>query len=321
MSVVNGLGTTFNLPNYVGELFLISPTTTAFLSSIGGINGGKASDTIDFTTQSESLPNASQPANLEGEAAPASTLIAREPGESNCVQIFHETAQVSYTKLADVGQVTPIVAGTSTDDILGTNPVQAEMAHQISLKLAKMALDVDYTFLNGVYAHSADPAVARKSRGILNASGLNIIDAAGSQLDSDLFNALLRMMYDSNAPMISPMIFTGAYIKQRISDAWGYVPQDRNIGGLNIKQIETDFGTFCITLERQIPAGYMLVADVAKCYPVFLKIEGKGFLFEEPLAKNGASESEQIYGEIGLGYGRGSFHGLIKNLATAPDAE
>ena len=31
MAIVNGQGTTFNLPNFVGELFAITPTETPFL--------------------------------------------------------------------------------------------------------------------------------------------------------------------------------------------------------------------------------------------------------------------------------------------------
>ena len=35
MAGITGLGTTFNLPNYHGELFAVSPTDTPLLSEIG----------------------------------------------------------------------------------------------------------------------------------------------------------------------------------------------------------------------------------------------------------------------------------------------
>jgi hypothetical protein len=41
MSGIVGMGTTYNLPNYVGELFAITPEDTPLLSSIGGLTGGK----------------------------------------------------------------------------------------------------------------------------------------------------------------------------------------------------------------------------------------------------------------------------------------
>jgi hypothetical protein len=48
--------------------------------------------------------------------------------------------------------------------------------------------------------------------------------------------------------------------------------------------------------------------------PVFLNTPGKGVFFEEALAKTGASDDVQIYGEIGLEYGSERSHGLLKGL-------
>lgn len=42
MANVTGLGTTYNLPNYSGELFQLGLSTTPFLNLIGGINGANA---------------------------------------------------------------------------------------------------------------------------------------------------------------------------------------------------------------------------------------------------------------------------------------
>jgi len=42
MAGITGQGTTFNLPNFVGELFGITPEDTPFLSAIGGLTGGKS---------------------------------------------------------------------------------------------------------------------------------------------------------------------------------------------------------------------------------------------------------------------------------------
>ena len=50
--------------------------------------------------------------------------------------------------------------------------------------------------------------------------------------------------------------------------------------------------------------------------PVFLNIPGKGVLFEEELAKTGASLKSQIYGEIGLKYGNPLAHGVYRGLAV-----
>jgi hypothetical protein len=59
------------------------------------------------------------------------------------------------------------------------------------------------------------------------------------------------------------------------------------------------------------------VCSLEEIVPVFLLVPDKGFLFVEPLAKTGASEESQIYGEVGLEYGVEKHHGKIINLATA----
>lgn len=319
-TIITGMATTFNLPNYVGELFMMSPTDTPLLSAIGGLNGARSTDSVDFGFTTEELPAASQPANLEGQAAPTPTEIGRIPGGQNCVQIFHESVSISYTKQGNKGATVPILAGSTTDQIGGVPQVPDEMSHQLALKLTKIAQDVEYTFWNGVYARPVDNATARQSRGILNAVNLTTIAAGGAQLDSAMFTDLLLAMKGVNAPFVSPIVFCNAYTKTRISNAWGYAPQDRYIGGLNIEQIVTDFGLFGITLARYLPGGVLAIVDVAKVFPVFLNIEGKGYLFEEPLAKVGASTQEQVYGEIGLDYGMGQFHGVITGLPAVRDA-
>ena len=58
----------------------------------------------------------------------------------------------------------------------------------------------------------------------------------------------------------------------------------------------------------------LLVADVAQIAPVFQPVPGKGNFFEEELAKNGASDRIQIYGQIGLAHAPAFLHGAITGL-------
>ena len=63
---ITGTGTSFNLPNYAGELFTAAPKQTPFLSLIGGLSGGKTSNSFNFTTgQNYDLPDPEQPAITE----------------------------------------------------------------------------------------------------------------------------------------------------------------------------------------------------------------------------------------------------------------
>ena len=50
--------------------------------------------------------------------------------------------------------------------------------------------------------------------------------------------------------------------------------------------------------------------------PVFQDVPGKGVLFLEDLAKTGAADRKQIYGEIGLAHGPAFLHATITGLAT-----
>lgn len=56
------------------------------------------------------------------------------------------------------------------------------------------------------------------------------------------------------------------------------------------------------------------MADVAQIAPVFQPVPGKGNFFEEELAKNGASDRIQIYGQIGLAHAPAFLHGAITGL-------
>ncbi|GMA26194.1 hypothetical protein GCM10025864_39530 [Luteimicrobium album] len=64
-------------------------------------------------------------------------------------------------------------------------------------------------------------------------------------------------------------------------------------------------------LNRYVPADTLIVASLEELSPAFLEIPGSGHFFAEPLAKTGASDKVQIYGEIGLKYGNERKHGVL----------
>lgn len=133
---------------------------------------------------------------------------------------------------------------------------------------------------------------------------------------------LLREMVEgttSAAPLANPVWMMGAYNKQRISDIYGYAPESRSIGGLNIQQIQMDFGPelIGIVFNRHMHPGDIYLLDLSVIKPVFMSIPGKGHFFAEKLAQTGAAEHWQLYGEIGLEYGPETFHGKITGATTA----
>ena len=92
MAQVSGIGTTWNLPNYAGELFTADPTQTPFLSMIGGLTGGRQTDNFEFPTAVlYDFPDAGQPEISEQASvtAPAASHIAREQEKNVAVSYTH----------------------------------------------------------------------------------------------------------------------------------------------------------------------------------------------------------------------------------------
>lgn len=91
----------------------------------------------------------------------------------------------------------------------------------------------------------------------------------------------------------------------------GYIEGTRNVGGVSLSTIQTDFGNCNIILSRYVPTGCMMFVSLEECQPVFLDIPGKGHFFVEPLARTGAAVKDQLYGEVGLQYGSEIKHAKI----------
>lgn len=311
---VSGQGTIWNLPNYAGELFTADAINTPFLSMIGGLTGGSQTENFEFPIDSTySMPAAAQPAITETASLTAPTAVGYVRDQNtNVTQIFQEKVSISYVKMSNGGRMSGLNAAGQDDN------VPSEKDFQIARALEKIARDVEYTCINGVYQLSTSAAVANKSRGMISlCSTGNTVAAAAASLSKTLVDTLLRTMYTNGALFKDAVIWCNAFQKQALSSIYGYAPQDRSVGGVNIKQIETDFGTIGIALSRFMPADTVLVSEMSAIAPVFQPVPGKGNFFYETLAKTGASEDGQIFGQFGLAHGDKALHGTITGLATS----
>ncbi|OEH86247.1 hypothetical protein BHU72_11985 [Desulfuribacillus stibiiarsenatis] len=310
MSNVNGTGTVWNLPNYAGEVFTADAENTPFLAAIGGLTGGGLqTQNFEFPTSSlYSYPEAAQPAITETASLTAPTAVSyTRSQDKNVTQIFHEKVSISYAKMSNGARLSGInSAGAS-------NNVVSEKDFQIARALGKIARDAEYTFLNGTYQISTGSGVANKTRGMYANAGVGI-DALGAVLSKPLLQQLFREMYASGAAFSNLVLVMNAFNKQVISEIYGYAPEDRNVGGVNIQQIETDFGNIGIMLNRFNPTTSILAAEMSVVGPVFQPVPEKGNLFYEELSKTGAAEEGQIFGQMGLDHGPAFMHGKITNL-------
>jgi hypothetical protein len=393
MAGISALGTTYNLPNYTGLLFGLTPADTPFFSAIGGLSGGGQTTDLEFEWGTYDLRSAGQNVALEGQDAPTPQERVRGTA-NNILQIHQEAVAVSYTKQAAIARLGGL-ASQGTD-----NSVNNELDWQTEVMLQQMVRDINWSFINGVYQKPADNTTARKTRGILAAITSNVVSAAGANTsgaavattdiitstahglavgDTVRFNAvgtatplstalvyyvsatnfaantfsvsivkggtivditvdgtvnwnkgaaLTKAIIDSTAQMAydnggltgaEPTILVGSAQKLAVTAAYvaaGYVTKELqgNVGGVTVSRIETDFGPLNIMLDRAMPQDTMAIVTMGQCKPVFLEVPGKGHFFEEPLAKTGATDRNQLYGETGLAYGNQLTHAKITGL-------
>lgn len=317
MAQVSGQGTIWNLPNYAGQLFTADAESTPMLTMLGGLTGGAQTQDFQFPTASlYDYPAAAQPAITEDTSASAGTGTEYvRTQESNVTQIFQEYVEITYVKMSNKHRL----SGLNTQGQV--NNAEAELDFQVNTTLKKIARDVEYTLLNGVYQISTASNVANKTRGVIAAAS-NSVDATAAALSKDLMDQLFKLMADNGAIFSIPVIFVNSFQKQKLTDIYNGVtgfnlPATRDVGGLNITTIEFDFGVAGIVYDRFMPQGTLLVAEMSVLDVVFQPVEGKGNFFLEEQAKTGASEKHMIFGQLGLDHGPGFMHGVIINLATS----
>jgi hypothetical protein len=319
MANINVATTRWNSLNYVGELYLLGANQTPFLNMIGGLSGGRI-----WTVASMEFPMA-QPWALEAAAQPAITETASIAGQTawtyargrdvNTCQIFQQAIGVSYVKQSTTG----IVEGftTTNQGFLGTQPVQNEVDFQVAAALKQITVNVEYSMLNGSYQLGNAVGTASKMGGIAPGVTTSTVAAGGADLTKAMLDEVLREMADNGAVFNNMVMFCNSYNKQRVTDLYGYAPEDRNVGGVNIKQIETDFCMMGVVWTPKLLSTTVLIADLSVCRPVFCPVPEKGVLFYEPLAKVGAADLGQVYGQIGIDYGPEEYHGTVTGTKAA----
>ncbi len=321
MAGIAGMGTTFNLPNFVGDLFNVSTEDTPLLSAIGGLTGGRQSNDKSFEWQFYDLRAADAARQrVEGADAPASELRARSNAR-NVVEIHQEAVELSYTQQS-IG-----ATGGYQTTARGTSSIANEMAWQMGLQLKQVARDVELSFTIGAFAEPATNATPRKTQGLVGAITTNVIDGLAAPLTEKMVNDVFQLSYDNGGSQegeTRTLIGNSAMRRQlteiflRAGNGTGQTaPASRTVGGVALTTVMTDFGTANVMTSRYMPAGVLIAASLEELAPRFLLVPGKGYFFWEPLAKTGSADRSQLYGEIGLEYGNERKHAKITNVTTA----
>lgn len=313
-----GDANSFNTVQYVGELFSADSGRTPLLSLIGGLTGGLTSDNEEFPTAVLfEYPDARQPRISEDEASIGArpSFLMREQ-ETNVTQIFHEAVNVTYQRLSNTGRL----AGVTT--LNADSELESELDFQIAHKLKVMARDIEFTFINGRFSRRANSFSPNQTRGLIEACGdVNVTDADGAALGKYLLSGLYRKMADNGAYFDDMVIFVNSSQKARLSEVYSnqpgfMLPASRARAGLNVLEVDNDFFKAAVVYSKFVPQDTVLIGDIAHIAPVFQAVPGKGNLFLEEMARHGASERYQLYGQVGLAHGPAFLHGLIRGLAV-----
>lgn len=309
--------TSHNLLNYSGMLFNLGNTKTPFSTLIGGksrnTDSWKFSTSLTYSTGG----GLSQPAITESQSltAPNPEFVPRSQNVNVC-QIYQRALAISYAKESSMGQLSGLnIAGATA------NPA-TELDFQVANTMAAMANDVEYTFVNGAYQDGTYDDVAYKTKGIIaaittNAEALTTAAPLGFWLVAEAIEGISS----HNAPTDSLVLMTNpVHIMQINADAsingMTIAPAARNINGLAIDTLITPFGSIGLLANPYVPAGTAVIVNPTVCAPVYLDVPGKGNFFLEPLAKTGAADKYQIYGQVGLDFGSENYHAKITNLTT-----
>lgn len=314
------LATSFGVLNYSGMLFNKGNTRTPLSSIIGG--RAKITNHVEFVTGQEyTTGGGSQPAISETASltAPDASVVTRAQ-KTNVTQIFQESVGISYAKQSNMGTLSGLnVAGQQA------NPMN-ELDFQVAAKMAKINADIEYTFINGVFNKATQDSEINKTRGLVSAITTNVKAMSSKPLGLWDIADMVKKIYGANAPTDGLCLWCDAVTLFQINadavqNGLTVVPAARNINGISLSSVVTPIGVVYLYLGEYLPAGTALLLNLSVLAPVFQPVPGKGNFFLEALAKTGAGEKYQLFGQIGLDHGPEWYHGKFTGIAqsfTAP---
>lgn len=312
------LATSFGVLNYSGMLFNKGNTRTPLSAIIGG--RAKTTNHVEFVTGQEytaggdgSQPEISENASL---TAPDASVVTREQ-KTNVTQIFQESVGISYAKQSNMGTLAGVNIANQQ-----ANPVN-ELDFQVAAKIQKINRDIEYTFINGVFNKATSDATVNKTRGLIPAITTNVTAMGNKPLGLWDIADMVKKIYGANAPTDGLCLWCDAITLFQINadavqNGLTVIPAAREINGIALSSVVTPIGVVYLYLGECLPTGTALLLNLDVIAPVYQPVPGKGNFFLEQLAKVGAGEKYQLFGQIGLDHGpewyHGKFTGISKNF-------
>ena len=310
--------TSFGVLNYSGMLFNKGNARTPLSAIIGG--RAKTTNHVEFVTGQEytaggdgSQPEISENASL---TAPDASVVTREQ-KTNVTQILQESVGISYAKQSNMGTLAGVnIANQQANSV-------NELDFQVAAKIQKINRDIEYTFINGVFNKATSDATANKTRGLIPAITTNVTAMGNKPLGLWDIADMVKKIYGANAPTDGLCLWCDAITLFQINadavqNGLTVIPAAREINGITLSSVVTPIGVVYLYLGECLPAGTALLLNLDVIAPVYQPVPGKGNFFLEQLAKVGAGEKYQLFGQIGLDHGpewyHGKFTGISKNF-------
>lgn len=307
--------TSFGVLNYSGMLFNKGNTRCPLSSIIGG--RAKTTNHVEFVTGQEyttgggAQPSISETASL---TAPDATVVTRTQ-KTNVTQIFQESVGISYAKQSNMGTLSGLnVAGQQA------NPIN-ELDFQVAAKMQKVNRDIEFTFIQGTYHKANSDATVNKTRGLVEAITTNVTAMSSKPLGLWDIADMVKKIYGANAPTDGLCLWCDAVTlfqvnADAVQNGLTVVPAAREINGIALSSVVTPIGVVYLYLGECLPADTALLLNLNVIAPVYQPVPGKGNFFLEPLAKVGAGEKYQLFGQIGLDHGPEWYHGKFTGIST-----
>ena len=310
------IATSFGVLNYSGMLFNKGNTRTPLSSIIG--SKAKTTNHVEFVTGQEYTAggDGSQPAISENASltAPDASVVTRQQ-KTNVTQIFMESVGISYALQRTMGTECGVNIANQQ-----ANPVN-ELDFQVAAKIQKVNRDIEYTFIKGVFNKATSDAEINKTRGLVPAITTNVTAMANKPLGLWDIADMVKKIYGQNAPTEGLCLWCDAITMFQINadavqNGLTVVPASREINGIALSSVVTPLGVVYLYLGECLPAGTALLLNLDVLAPVYQPVPGKGNFFLEPLAKTGAGEKYQLFGQIGLDHGPEWYHGKFTGIST-----
>lgn len=309
--------TSFGVLNYSGMLFNKGNVRTPLSSIIG--SKAKTTNHVEFVTGQEytaggdgSQPGISETASL---TAPEASVVTREQ-KTNVTQIFMESVGISYAKQSNMGTLSGINIENQQANPMG------ELDFQVAAKIQKVNRDIEYTFINGEFHKATKDSEANKTRGLVPAITSNVTAMGNKPLGLWDIADMVKKIYGANAPTDGLCLWCDAVTLFQINadavqNGLTVVPAAREINGISLSSVITPLGVVYLYLGECLPAGTALLLNLDVIAPVYQPVPSKGNFFLEQLAKTGAGEKYQLFGQIGLDHGPEWYHGKFTGISTA----